>query len=323
MPGTELEVDCISDGTTVLIPGIMEHVERAGIHSGDSIAVYPPYNLSRVMTDTVVKTSVEIARGLGTKGIVNIQYLVQDGELFVIEVNPRASRTVPYISKVTGIPMVDLAARAMLGESLSEMGYQTGLAPASEYYAVKVPVFSFEKIADANTIMGPEMKSTGEVLGIGRTKTEALDKGLAASGIDVAQIKKRALQGILISVEDYDYSDAIALAEKFTDLGIKIFATPDTAEAIRSRGMDVTTARNVWENDDINNLLESGTVNYIVYTGAVMDSSVGDFRVLYRKAMNLQIPCMTSIDTALALADVIAACYSQGSTKLIDINKRA
>ena len=323
MPGTELEVDCISDGTTVLIPGIMEHVERAGIHSGDSIAVYPPYNLSRVMTDTVVKTSVEIARGLGTKGIVNIQYLVQDGELFVIEVNPRASRTVPYISKVTGIPMVDLAARAMLGESLSEMGYQTGLAPASEYYAVKVPVFSFEKIADANTIMGPEMKSTGEVLGIGRTKTEALYKGLAASGIDVAQIKKRALQGILISVEDYDYSDAIALAEKFTDLGIKIFATPDTAEAIRSRGMDVTTARNVWENDDINNLLESGTVNYIVYTGAVMDSSVGDFRVLYRKAMNLQIPCMTSIDTALALADVIAACYSQGSTKLIDINKRA
>ena len=323
MPGTELEVDCISDGTTVLIPGIMEHVERAGIHSGDSIAVYPPYNLSRVMTDTVVKTSVEIARGLGTKGIVNIQYLVQDGELFVIEVNPRASRTVPYISKVTGIPMVDLAARAMLGESLSEMGYQTGLAPASEYYAVKVPVFSFEKIADANTIMGPEMKSTGEVLGIGRTKTEALYKGLAASGIDVAQIKKRALQGILISVEDYDYSDAIALAEKFTDLGIKIFATPDTAEAIRSRGMDVTTARNVWENDDINNLLESRTVNYIVYTGAVMDSSVGDFRVLYRKAMNLQIPCMTSIDTALALADVIAACYSQGSTKLIDINKRA
>lgn len=323
MPGTELEVDCISDGTTVLIPGIMEHVERAGIHSGDSIAVYPPYNLSRVMTDTVVKTSVEIARGLGTKGIVNIQYLVQDGELFVIEVNPRASRTVPYISKVTGIPMVDLAARAMLGESLSEMGYQTGLAPASEYYAVKVPVFSFEKIADANTIMGPEMKSTGEVLGIGRTKTEALYKGLAASGIDVAQIKKRVLQGILISVEDYDYSDAIALAEKFTDLGIKIFATPDTAEAIRSRGMDVTTARNVWENDDINNLLESGTVNYIVYTGAVMDSSVGDFRVLYRKAMNLQIPCMTSIDTALALADVIAVCYSQGSTKLIDINKRA
>lgn len=320
MPGTELEVDCISDGTTVLIPGIMEHVERAGIHSGDSIAVYPPYNLSQSMTDTVVKTSIEIARGLGTKGIVNIQYLVQDGELYVIEVNPRASRTVPYISKVTGIPMVDLASRAMIGESLSEMGYQTGLAKASEYYAVKVPVFSFEKIADANTIMGPEMKSTGEVLGIGRTKAEALYKGLAASGIDIAEIKKKPNSGILISVEDYDYSDAIALAEKFTDLGIKIYATPDTAKAIRARGMDVVTAHNVWENDDINNLLETGAVNYIVYTGAVMDSSVGDFRILYRKAMGLQIPCMTSIDTALALADVIAACYSQSTTKLVDIN---
>ena len=320
MPGTELEVDCICDGTDVLIPGIMEHVERAGIHSGDSIAVYPPYNLSESLTEKITKTSVEIARRLGTKGIVNIQYLVQDGELYVIEVNPRASRTVPYVSKVTGIPMVDLASRAMLGETLSSMGYKSGLAETVKYYAVKVPVFSFEKISDANTIMGPEMKSTGEVLGIGRTKTEALYKGLAASGIDVYEIKKHGTRGILISVEDYDYSDAIALAEKFTDLGIKIFATPDTAEAIRARGMDVTTARNVWENDDIYNLIESGTVNYIVYTGAVMDSSVGDFRLLHRKAMNLKIPCMTSIDTAMALADVIAADYSQQKTRLIDIN---
>ena len=320
MPGTELEVDCICDGTNVLIPGIMEHVERAGIHSGDSIAVYPPYNLSDSLTDLVTKTSVEIARELGTKGIVNIQYLVQDGELYVIEVNPRASRTVPYMSKVTGIPMVDLASRAMLGESLTDMGYESGLVKATKYYAVKVPVFSFEKLIDANSIMGPEMKSTGEVLGIGRTKTEALYKGLAASGIDVYEIKQREKKGILISVEDYDYSDAIALAEKFTDLGISLYATPDTAEAIRSRGMDVVTARNVWENDDIYNLLESGTVNFIVYTGAVMDSSVGDFRLLYRKAMLLNIPCMTSIDTALALADVIAADYSQEKTRIIDIN---
>ena len=321
MPGIELEVDCISDGTTVLIPGIMEHIERAGIHSGDSIAVYPPYNLSDSMKDTVVKTSVEIARGLGTKGIVNIQYLVMDGQLYVIEVNPRASRTVPYISKVTGIPMVDLASRAMLGETLVDMGYENGLAPSSKYYAIKVPVFSFEKLTDANTIMGPEMKSTGEVLGIGRTKTEALYKGLAASGIDVAEIRKKPNQGILISVEDYDYTDAIALAERFTDLGISIYATPDTAKAIRARGIDVTTAHNVWENDDINNLIETGTVNYVVYTGAVMDYSVGDFRVLYRKCMNLKIPCMTSLDTALALSDVIAACYDQGNTRLIDITK--
>lgn len=320
MPGTELEVDCISDGETVLIPGIMEHVERAGIHSGDSIAVYPPYNLSEAMTEKITKTSIEIAKGLGTKGIVNIQYLVDNGKLYVIEVNPRASRTVPYISKVTNIPMIELASRAMLGEKLSDMGYAMGLADTSKYYAVKVPVFSFEKLADANTIMGPEMKSTGEVLGIGRTKAEALYKGLAASGVDVAKIKEKSNQGILISVEDYDYSDAITLSEKFTDLGIKIFATPDTAKAIRSKGIDVVVAKNVWESNDINDLLENGTVNYIVYTGAVMDSSVGDFRVLYRKAMNLKIPCMTSIDTALALADVIAACYSQSNTKLININ---
>lgn len=320
MPGTELEVDCISDGTTVIIPGIMEHIERAGVHSGDSIAVYPPYNLSETMTRNVCEASVKMARGLGTKGIVNIQYLVYENKLYVIEVNPRASRTVPYISKVTGIPMVELASRVMLGEKLADMGYEEGLAPAAKYYAVKVPVFSFEKISDANSIMGPEMKSTGEVLGIGRTKTEALYKGLTASGVDVHPDETDRRKGILISVEDYDCSDAVRLAEKFTDLGIKLYATPDTADAIRSRGMDVTTAHNVWENNDIYDLLESGEISYVVYTGAVMDSSVGDFRQLHRKTMNLGIPCMTSIDTALALADVVSAQYNQSNTHLININ---
>ncbi len=321
MPGTELEVDCISDGSTVLIPGIMEHIERAGVHSGDSIAVYPPYNLSDAMTKTICDASIKMAKGLGTKGIVNIQYLVLDNVLYVIEVNPRASRTVPYISKVTGIPMVELASRVMLGEKLADMGYADGLAPAAKYYAVKVPVFSFEKITDANSIMGPEMKSTGEVLGIGRTKTEALYKGLCASGIDVHEKTEKHKHGILISVEDYDYGDAIRLAEKFTDLGMKLYATPDTAEAIRSRGMEVTTARNVWENNDIYDLLDNGDVSYVVYTGAVMDSSVGDFRMLHRRAMNLRIPCMTSIDTALSLADVVSASYDQSNTYLVDINK--
>ena len=167
--------------------------------------------------------------------------------------------------------------------------------------------------------MGPEMKSTGEVLGIGRTKAEALYKGLCAAGIDVHGASQ-GKNGILISVEDYDYSDAIKLAEKFTDLGMNIFATPDTAAAIRERGMDVTTAHNIWENNDIYDLLDKKTVSYVVYTGAVMDSSVGDFRLLYRKAMDLGIPCMTSIDTALALADVVSASYSQNNTHLVDIN---
>ncbi|MBO4433082.1 MAG: carbamoyl-phosphate synthase large subunit, partial [Clostridia bacterium] len=319
MPGTELEVDCISDGFTVLIPGIMEHIERAGIHSGDSIAVYPPYNLSESLTKKIIEVSIEIARGLGTKGIVNIQYLVFENELYVIEVNPRASRTVPYISKVTGIPMIELASRVMLGERLSDMGYKEGLAESVRYYAVKVPVFSFEKISDANSIMGPEMKSTGEVLGIGRTKSEALYKGLCASGIDVHSGKNKG-NGILISVEDYDYSDAIKLAEKFTDLGVKIYATPDTAKAIGRRGIIVTPVRNIWDANDIYDLIENRTVNYVVYTGAVMDSSVGDFRLLYRKTMAARIPCMTSLDTALALADVISACYNQENTYLVDIN---
>ncbi|MBO7399948.1 MAG: carbamoyl-phosphate synthase large subunit [Clostridia bacterium] len=319
MPGTELEVDCISDGSTVLIPGIMEHIERAGIHSGDSIAVYPPYNLSETLTKKICDVSIKIARGLGTKGIVNIQYLVFENELYVIEVNPRASRTVPYISKVTGIPMIELASRVMLGERLADLGYKEGLAKSARYYAVKVPVFSFEKISDANSIMGPEMKSTGEVLGIGRTKAEALYKGLCASGVDVHTGKEPG-KGILISVEDYDYSDAIKLAEKFTDLGMHIYATPDTAAAIRARGMEVTMAHNIWDNNDIYDLIETGKVNYVVYTGAVMDVSVGDFRLLYRKAMNAHIPCMTSIDTALALADVISASYDQKNTHLVDIN---
>ena len=182
MPGTELEVDVISDGTDVLMPGIMEHIERAGVHSGDSIAVYPPYSLTDKMMRVVVECSEKLALALGTKGLVNIQYLVYQGELFVIEVNPRASRTVPYLSKVTGIPMVDLATKIMMGASLKTLGYPSGLWKIPPYYAVKVPVFSFEKITDANAILGPEMKSTGEVLGLGRTFNEALFKGFAAAG---------------------------------------------------------------------------------------------------------------------------------------------
>ncbi|MEE1299680.1 MAG: carbamoyl-phosphate synthase large subunit, partial [Acutalibacteraceae bacterium] len=176
MQGTELEVDVISDGTDILIPGVMQHVERAGVHSGDSIAVYPPYNLNDKMMDVIVDTSTKLALDLGTQGLVNIQYLIYQNELYVIEVNPRASRTVPYISKVTGVPMVELASRVMLGEPLKKMGYGTGLYRTPPYVAVKVPVFSFEKLMDANSYLGPEMKSTGEVLGVGKNLNEALFK---------------------------------------------------------------------------------------------------------------------------------------------------
>ena len=205
--GIEAEADAICDGTDVLIPGIMEHVERSGIHSGDSIAVYPAWNLTGAMTQRLIEVTRQIALELGTLGLINIQYIVYHNEVYVIEANPRASRTVPYISKVTGVPMVDLAVRAMLGEKIRDMGYGTGLYRQSPYYAVKVPCFSFEKLADVDTHLGPEMKSTGEVLGIGTNLQEAIFKGLVAAGY-----KMRHQGGILVSVRDKDKPEAIDCA---------------------------------------------------------------------------------------------------------------
>ncbi len=322
LPGIELEVDVISDGKDVLIPGIMEHIERAGVHSGDSIAVYPPFNLTAKFQEIICDISTKLALALGTQGLVNIQYLIYDNELYVIEVNPRASRTVPYISKVTGVPMVDLASEVMLGAPLSSLGYGTGLYPAPPYCAIKVPVFSFEKLNDANSILGPEMKSTGEVLGIGITKAEALFKGLSAGGFSLptARIPFDTRTGVLLSVETADYGDAVALAKRFYDLGISIYATGGTAAAIEAVGIRVTSVANATESDEITRLMESGAVHYIIYTGAVKDATVGDYTVLHRKAMTLGIPCMTSLDTANALTDILGSRFSPQNTELVDIN---
>ncbi len=319
MPGTELEVDVISDGEDVLIPGIMEHIERAGIHSGDSIAVYPPYNLSDKFLKIICDCSEKLALGLGTKGLVNIQYLIYDNELYVIEVNPRASRTVPYISKVTNVPMVDLASKVMLGAKLKDLGFGTGLHKAPPYYAVKVPVFSFEKLSDANSMLGPEMKSTGEVLGIGKTMPEALFKGLTAAGfrIDPAYTREK---GILISVEESDYNDTISLAKRFYDMGVELYATEGTAKDIAQLGIPVHSVRDASESDELRELLESGKIGYFIYTGAVRDRSVGDYIALHRRAMQLSIPCLTSLDTANALADIIASRFNCLNTELVDIN---
>ena len=321
LPGIELEVDVISDGQDVLIPGIMEHIERAGVHSGDSIAVYPPFNLTEKFQEKICDISTKLALALGTRGLVNIQYLIYENELYVIEVNPRASRTVPYISKVTGVPMVDLASRVMLGEPLKEMGFGSGLYPAPPYCAIKVPVFSFEKLNDADSILGPEMKSTGEVLGIGITKAEALFKGLSAAGFSLPTARDRSHMGVLLSVEDEDFPDAIAMAKRCYDLGIHVFATEDTARAISSVGIHVRTVADPSHSDDIISLMENGEVNYIIYTGAVKDDTVGDYRVLHRKAMILGIPCMTSLDTANALADILGSRFSLENTELVDINR--
>ena len=318
MPGSEVEVDVISDGKDVLIPGIMQHIERAGVHSGDSIAVYPPYGINDKMTQKIVDCSTKLALSLGTKGLVNIQYLIYNNELYVIEVNPRASRTIPYISKVTGVPMVDIASRVMTGESLLSLGYGSGLYRIPPYFAVKVPVFSFEKLTDVNSYLGPEMKSTGEVLGIGKTLNEALFKGLTSAGFVLQHASQR--NGVFISVDNHDLPEIISLAKKLNDIGMEIYATHDTALAIESLGIKTVHVGGMTEADKLFALLETGKISYIVYTGALFDRTLDDYIKLHRKALQLGIVCLTSLDTANALADIIASRYNQQNTELVDIN---
>lgn len=314
--GTEIEVDAICDGEDVLIPGIMEHVERAGIHSGDSIAVYPAWNLSDDVTQRVVECSEKLALALNTKGLVNIQYVVYKGEVYVIEVNPRSSRTIPYISKVTGVPMVDLATKAMVGEKLKDMGYGVGLYRKSDYVAVKVPVFSFEKLVDVDTHLGPEMKSTGEVLGIGKTIDEALYKGLVAAGY-----KMKKSGGVLITVRDTDQLEIAGIAKKFADLGFSLYATVGTASVIREAGIEVSVVNKIYESDDNTmTLVESGKVDYVISTSAKGRIPTRDSVKIRRKAVEHAIPCLTSLDTASALANILKSGYTQDNTELIDIN---
>ena len=320
MAGKELEVDVISDGKDVLIPGVMQHIERAGVHSGDSIAVYPPYSINDKMMRRIVECSEKLALALGTKGLVNIQYLIYNNELYVIEVNPRASRTVPYISKVTNVPMVDIASRVMTGATLKSLGCGTGLHKIPPYYAVKVPVFSFEKLNDVNSYLGPEMKSTGEVLGIGKTLTEALFKGLTAAGMTLKSSLLQKDVGVLLSVDTHDQHEVVSLAKKFDDLRLKLYATSETAETIRTLGISVIEIAGIKESDNAFKLLEKGDISYIIYTGALMDSTVEDYIALHRRALQLSIPCLTSLDTANALADITAARYNQQNTELVDIN---
>lgn len=319
MMGTELEVDCISDGENVLIPGIMEHIERAGVHSGDSIAVYPPYNLQDKILKKICDVSEKLALSLGTKGLVNIQYLTYQNELYVIEVNPRASRTIPYISKVTGVPMVELATKIMVGAKLTDLGFGTGLYRTPPYFAVKVPVFSFEKLNDINSKLGPEMKSTGEVLGVGKNLNEALFKGLVSAGFKVDFHKKEKL-GVLITVTKQDRYEIVNLAKKLDDLGVQIWATPETAKAIESLGINVEKVNKLREDNSIMNLVESGKLDYIVYTGKSDKKSIADYIKLFNRANQLGIATLTSLDTANALADIIASRYNQSNTELVDIN---
>ena len=318
--GTELEVDAISDGKDVLIPGIMQHIERTGIHSGDSIAVYPPYNLDDVMLERIIEVSTQLALELKTKGLINIQYLIYRGQLYVIEVNPRASRTVPYISKVTGVPMVELATKIIVGEKLKKLGYGTGLYPSSPYVAVKVPVFSFEKLNDVNSQLGPQMKSTGEVLGIGKTMEEAMFKGLVSAGFKMCHPSERRPVGVYMTVNDQDKLDVLGIAKKFGDLGCTMYATKGTAKVINDLGFDCQIVDRLSATDTVIKLMDEGKIDYIVYTGKTDMESINDFIRLHHHAILLGITVLTALDTANALADIIASQFTEDNTELVDIN---
>lgn len=315
MMGTEVEIDAICDRENVLIPGIMEHVERAGVHSGDSIAVYPAWNLSGPLTQKLITCTETLAKALETQGLINIQYVIFENDVYVIEANPRASRTIPYISKVTGLPIVDIATRVMMGEKLADMPYGTGLYRRSIFSAVKVPVFSFEKLADVDTHLGPEMKSTGEVLGVGHTLAEALYKGLLAAGYSM---KNRG--GVLFTVRDRDKKEIVKTARQFKELGFKLYASAGTADALNSAGIESTKVGKLYEGkNDIIELLESGKIQYMISTSSKGQLPQRDSVQLRRKAVERRIACLTSIDTANALADSIASGYNQNNVELLDI----
>lgn len=315
MMGVEVEVDAICDGVDFVIPGIMEHVERAGVHSGDSISVYPAQSLPAKTRDTIVDYTRRLALELKVIGLVNVQYVVHKGEVYVIEVNPRSSRTVPYISKVTGIPMVDIATKIMLGSTLKEQGYKSGLAPSGDYIAVKVPVFSFEKLHDVDTALGPEMKSTGETLGIAKNYEEAMFKGLVGAGY-----KFNRKGGVLFSVRDSDKPDLVYLAEKFQKVGFEIYATDKTASLLNRSMVGANVVRKVSEeHPNIMDLLDSGKVDYVVSTSERGRMPAYDSVKIRRKSVERSICCLTSIDTANAIADLLIMDKDMDSVDLVDI----
>lgn len=317
MMGTEVEVDAICDGTDFVIPGIMEHIERAGVHSGDSISVYPAQTLSKKIKETIIEYTRRLALELKVIGLVNIQYVVYNNEVYVIEVNPRSSRTVPYISKVTGIPMVDIATKIMLGSTLKEMGFESGLYKESDYVAVKVPVFSFEKLHDVDTMLGPEMKSTGECLGIAKTFEDALLKGLVAAGFD---LKREG--GVLISVRDTDKQEVIAIADKFSQMGFELYGTSGTASVLNRNMIATNLVSKISENgNDIMSLLESGKVNYVISTSEKGRLPARDSVKMRRKSVERSICSLTAIDTAKALANVLMSKRTMDDVELVDITK--
>jgi len=305
--GRELEVDAVCDGEDILIPGIMEHIERAGIHSGDSISVYPAVRVSQRVIDTIVDYTRKLALALEVKGLINIQFIEYQDEVYVIEVNPRASRTVPYLSKVTGIPIIALATRVMLGEKLKNLGYGTGLYPAQDLVAVKVPVFSLDKLPLVEVSLGPEMKSTGEVLGVARDLPEALYKGLLAAGYSFPETGT-----VLVTVADVYKEEAVEVAREFAALGFKLLATEGTARALAQGGVPVEVINKLSQPSyNIADALREGRINIIVNTPTHGRIPQRDGFKLRRLAVESSIPCFTSLDTARAFLTSLGL-YRQG-----------
>ncbi len=298
LQGKELEVDAVCDGTDILIPGIMEHIERTGVHSGDSISVYPAHTVSAKVKETIAEYTKRLAKALHVKGLINIQFIAMGDDVYVIEVNPRSSRTVPYISKVTGIPIVDLACEVIMGKTIKELGYEPGLQKEAEYYAIKMPVFSFEKIRGAEISLGPEMKSTGECLGIAKTFNEALYKAFLGAGVNLPKYKQ-----MIITVKDADKGEAIEIGRRFEKLGYIIYATKSTAKALNDAGVKARKVNKIGqESPTVMDLILGHKIDLVIDTPTQGRDKTRDGFLIRRTSIETGVNCITALDTANALA---------------------
>ncbi|WP_191561770.1 carbamoyl-phosphate synthase large subunit [Metabacillus idriensis] len=301
LTGKEIEVDAISDGETVFIPGIMEHIERAGVHSGDSIAVYPPQTLSAEVKQTIVERTIALAKGLNIKGLLNIQFVLYKNEVYVLEVNPRSSRTVPFLSKITGVPMANLATKVILGKTLNELGYSTGIQPESDGVYVKVPVFSFEKLRRVDITLGPEMKSTGEVMGKDTTLEKALYKGLIASGMKIKNYGQ-----VLLTIADKDKEEGLEVARRFSAIGYQIMATSGTADYLHENGVYAKVVNKIGsETPNMLDIIRTSEAQFVINTLTKGKQPQRDGFRIRRESVENGIPCLTSLDTAKAILSVL------------------
>ena len=316
LQGKEIEVDAVCDGTDILIPGIMEHIERTGVHSGDSISVYPAHTISDAIKKKITDYTEKLAQALHVVGLINIQFIVMNDEVYVIEVNPRSSRTVPYISKVTGIPIVDLATKVIIGNTLKGMGYTPGLQPEAEYVAVKMPVFSFEKLRGAEISLGPEMKSTGECLGIAKTFDEALYKAFLGAGIVLPKYKQ-----MIMTVKDADKPEAVGVAKRFAALGYKIYATRSTAKYLQEHGVDALWVNKITqESPNVMDLILGHKIDLVIDTPTQgHGDKTRDGFLIRRNAIETGVHCITAMDTANALATSLESATDEFT--LVDIAK--